>query len=212
LSHVGEKEAADSPGSRMPFGSVVVCFGTMPSMTAETGETLQLSQVYVNPLGITSVPLLPLEWFLTSTWTAPRTVDAGVSHVNVPEVPLMPEKSQPVPALPPKDTVIGVLRFVPVNVTVVPPSIGPKLGEMLLMTGRCGFTANAVPLPSSSARAAMGASLCRNWCRGFILCSSVRQRASPLGAIQIKLPLYYAGLAMLWLELAYYIRTSCAVK
>jgi hypothetical protein len=39
---------------------------------------------------------------------------------------------------------------------------------MLVITGRCGLTAKAVPLASNSAKTTMGASLLRKLCRSFI--------------------------------------------
>ena len=41
----------------------------------------------------------------------------------------------PVAAIPPKVTVVAPLRFVPVIVTVVPPSVEPEVGEMLVIVG-----------------------------------------------------------------------------
>jgi len=41
----------------------------------------------------------------------------------------------PVPRVPPKVTLIGAAKSVPVMVTVVPPAAGPRLGLTSVMTG-----------------------------------------------------------------------------
>lgn len=66
--------------------------------------------------------------FVTTTFTAPAAC-AGVTAVIV--VP--PVTVTPVAATPPKVTVAPGWMFTPLIFTVVPPVVGPDVGEILLM-------------------------------------------------------------------------------
>jgi hypothetical protein len=68
---------------------------------------------------------------VTITPTAPAVVHAGVIQVIVVLFTTLRE----VAAIPPNVTEVAPVKFVPVIVTLVPPSVLPDDDEMLLITG-----------------------------------------------------------------------------
>ena len=63
--------------------------------------------------------------------TSPAVVRAGVIQVIV----VLFTRLREVAAIPPNVTDVAPVKFVPVIVTFVPPSVLPDDGEMLLITG-----------------------------------------------------------------------------
>ena len=62
---------------------------------------------------------------------AEPAVPAGVVAVMVVELVTL----TPVAALPPMVTVVPLTKFVPVMVTLVPPAVGPELGDIAVTVG-----------------------------------------------------------------------------
>ena len=67
---------------------------------------------------------------VTLTSTVPALPTGAVAVICVAELTV-----KPVAAVAPKVTAVAPLKFVPVMVTVVPPAVGPAVGEMLVMVG-----------------------------------------------------------------------------
>ena len=67
---------------------------------------------------------------VTATFTAPALPDGVVAVIVVELVTLTP-----VAAVPPKVTEAPLTKFVPVMVTLVPPAIGPELGDIAVTVG-----------------------------------------------------------------------------
>ena len=67
---------------------------------------------------------------VTTTSTAPAACAGVVTVIDVAEFTVTP-----VAGVPPKVTDVAPVRFVPVIVTVVPPAVGPALGESPVTVG-----------------------------------------------------------------------------
>jgi formyltetrahydrofolate synthetase len=127
-------------GTASKFVPVMVTL-VPPSVGPELGVTLATvgaGSSYVKPL--VSVPLWP-PGFVTTTLTAPAAWAGVVAVIEV-----LLEKDTPVAATPPTVTVGTASKLVPLIVMLVPPSVGPELGETLETVG---VTTGGGSVPSS---------------------------------------------------------------
>src|SRR5437870_1636318 len=105
---------------------------TSANMAANAASTSGLSvgiaaATYVKPPGSVPEP----HTVVTTTSTGPGLFD-GVTAVIVVKL----TTTTPVAGSPPKDTVAGATKFVPLIVTAVPPVVGPVFGVTLVTVGR----------------------------------------------------------------------------
>ncbi|BBH18908.1 hypothetical protein Back11_02530 [Paenibacillus baekrokdamisoli] len=101
-----------------------------PDVGPDDGEMLVIvgAAMYVNWSAADVVDVPPVVVTLTST--VPALPAGAVAVICVAEFTV-----KPVAAVAPNVTAVAPDRFVPINVTVVPPDVGPDVGEMLVIVG-----------------------------------------------------------------------------
>nr|WP_263866878.1 hypothetical protein [Paenibacillus rhizovicinus] len=112
-----------------------------PDVGPDVGDTLVIvgTAMYVNwsAADVADVP----PGVVTVTSTVPELPAGAVTVIDVAEFTVMP-----VAAVAPNVTAVAPDRFVPVNVTLVPPAVGPDCGDMLSIVGTIALTSTPAVL------------------------------------------------------------------
>jgi hypothetical protein len=139
VAAVAPNVTAVAPDRFVPVNVTVV----PPVVGPAVGEMLVIvgapMNVYWSAADVADVP--PAVVTLTST--VPALPAGAVAVICVAEFTV-----KPVAAVAPNVTAVAPDRFVPVNVTVVPPVVGPAVGEMLVIAGSVAAKAAFSPTAS----------------------------------------------------------------